>query len=94
MRAETAGPPGVFTGTQADGAMLDDPASRPGTETGSVYRVEPGATADSRHTYDRTLARLRELVPALFRSDDPTPNRTVLFRLHVDRMTGRAATSR
>ncbi len=60
---------------------------------GSVYRVTAGATADDRDTYDRTLARLRELVPALFRADDLTPDRTVLFRVHVDRMTGRAATS-
>ncbi|HEY0776520.1 MAG TPA: pyridoxamine 5'-phosphate oxidase family protein [Gemmatirosa sp.] len=60
---------------------------------GSVYRVTPGTTADDRDTYARTLARLRELVPALFRADDPTPDRTVLIRVHVDRMTGRAARS-
>lgn len=60
---------------------------------GAVYRVEPGETPSDRATYDRTLARLRELVPALFRADDPAPERTVLFRIHVDRMTGRAATS-
>jgi nitroimidazol reductase NimA-like FMN-containing flavoprotein (pyridoxamine 5'-phosphate oxidase superfamily) len=60
---------------------------------GSVYVVEPGETAVGRATYARTVARLRELVPALFSDDDPTPHRTVLFRIHVDRMTGRAATT-
>jgi hypothetical protein len=32
-------------------------------------------------------------VPDLFGPDDPAPHRTVLFRIHVDRMTGRAASS-
>lgn len=60
---------------------------------GAVYLVEPGETPADQATYHRTLARLRELVPALFRDDDPAPHRDVLFRIHVDHMTGRAATS-
>jgi nitroimidazol reductase NimA-like FMN-containing flavoprotein (pyridoxamine 5'-phosphate oxidase superfamily) len=60
---------------------------------GSVYRVEPGETPHARETYDRTVARLRELVPAVFTDADPAPHRTALFRIHPDRMTGRAATA-
>lgn len=60
---------------------------------GSVYRVEPGETPQARTTYERTVARLRELVPALFTDEDPAPHRTVLFRIHPDRMTGRAASA-
>jgi nitroimidazol reductase NimA-like FMN-containing flavoprotein (pyridoxamine 5'-phosphate oxidase superfamily) len=60
---------------------------------GGVYPVEPGETAMGQATYARTLARLRELVPELFTEDDPAPHRTALFRIHVDRMTGRAATN-
>jgi nitroimidazol reductase NimA-like FMN-containing flavoprotein (pyridoxamine 5'-phosphate oxidase superfamily) len=60
---------------------------------GSVYLVEPGETPQARATYERTCARLRELVPALFTDGDPTPHRAALFRIHPDRMTGRAATA-
>jgi uncharacterized protein len=60
---------------------------------GSVYLVEPGPTPQGHATYEQTLARLRELVPDVFGPDDPTPHRTVLFRIHVDRKTGRAADS-
>ena len=60
---------------------------------GGVYPVEPGETPHARATYQRTVARLRELVPALFTDEDPAPHRTALFRIHPDRMTGRAATA-
>jgi nitroimidazol reductase NimA-like FMN-containing flavoprotein (pyridoxamine 5'-phosphate oxidase superfamily) len=60
---------------------------------GAVYLVEPGELPADRERYERTIARLRELVPELFRADDPAPDRRVLFRIHVDRMTGRAASS-
>lgn len=60
---------------------------------GSVYLVEPGETPSGRETYERTIARLRELLPSMFAPDDPAPHRTVLFRIHVDRMTGRSASS-
>jgi hypothetical protein len=36
---------------------------------------------------------MEELVPAPFTADDPAPERTTLLRLHVDRMTGCAATA-
>jgi len=60
---------------------------------GGVYPVEPGETPQGRATYERTVARLRELVPTMFEADDPTPHRTALLRIHVDRMTGRVASS-
>jgi uncharacterized protein len=60
---------------------------------GAVYVVEPGETPQGHATYERTVTRLRELVPELFGAQDPAPQRTVLFRIHVDRMTGRAATA-
>ena len=60
---------------------------------GAVYVVEPGETPQGHATYERTVTRLRELVPELFGAQDPSPQRTVLFRIHVDRMTGRAATA-
>jgi uncharacterized protein len=61
---------------------------------GAVYPVEPGLTPTGQLAYERTVARLHELVPAMFAHDDPAPHRTALFRIHVDRMTGRAASTR
>jgi hypothetical protein len=60
---------------------------------GSVSLVTPGPTPRDRATYAHTVARLRELAPAVFTEDDSTLERTALFRLHVDRMTGRVATT-
>ena len=60
---------------------------------GSVYLVEPGGTPEANAAYERTVSRLHAVVPLLFDTDDPAPHRTVLFRIHVDRMTGRVASS-
>lgn len=43
---------------------------------------------------DRALQLTRRLVPTAFRSEDPAPFRTVLFRIYIDEITGRAAKSK
>ena len=43
--------------------------------------------------YDRALAALRLLVPAMFTRDDPTPQRDVVFGIHVSEISGRCSTS-
>lgn len=35
---------------------------------------------------------LRQVIPAAFTDADPVPSRTVLFRIHIDSMSGRRAT--
>ena len=58
---------------------------------GAVYRVEDGGTPRDREAYERTLERLRTLIPETLSKGDPTPFRSVLFRIHPDTMTGREA---
>ena len=61
---------------------------------GTLYTAEDGADPLAHAIYERTLARLRTLVPGTFHEDDPVPFRFVLFRLHIAEATGREASSR
>ena len=57
---------------------------------GTVYFADPTGTDD---TWRAAVEVIRRLVPAALTADDPTPSRTVVFRIHIDEMHGRAATS-
>ena len=57
---------------------------------GSFHLLDPTVAPDA---YARALAHARRLVPASLAADDPVPHRTVLFRIHVDEITGRVARS-
>ena len=58
---------------------------------GALYLLESnGAQADS---YSRAVEIFRTLIPHAFDADDPTPDRDVMFRIHVDQVTGRSASS-
>jgi len=61
---------------------------------GSVYILDPNRSANDREVFARTLTHVRKLVPSALDADDPTPQRTVLFRIHVDSLTGRASSTR
>ena len=56
---------------------------------GALYLLEPGGPRAE--TYDHAVSVLRRLNPEALREDDPTPHRTVLFRIHADQVTGRLA---
>jgi hypothetical protein len=58
---------------------------------GTVYFVEPEGSSLQEETWQRALAALRRLVPETLAGDDPVPMRTVVFRVHIDEMHGRAA---
>jgi nitroimidazol reductase NimA-like FMN-containing flavoprotein (pyridoxamine 5'-phosphate oxidase superfamily) len=60
---------------------------------GTVYFVEPAEAPAIEERYERALRFARRITPSAFMRDDPTPERSVLFRLHIDEMTGRAAES-
>jgi len=60
---------------------------------GAVYIPEVDGSPSDLAAYDATLALVRELVPEALSPDDPTPARQVLFRIHVDEVTGRASSS-
>jgi hypothetical protein len=60
---------------------------------GTVYLLHEDGTPAEARAYRSALRALRMLVPATLAPGDPAPFRTVLATLHIDRMTGRAATS-
>ncbi len=61
---------------------------------GTIYRLQGDGAPLDRDEYGRALDLLRTLLPETLTPDDPTPARTALFGLHVDRMSGRAAEMR
>jgi nitroimidazol reductase NimA-like FMN-containing flavoprotein (pyridoxamine 5'-phosphate oxidase superfamily) len=59
---------------------------------GTVYIVEPGPAPAMREHYDKALRTIRSVMPEALTERDPAPARTILFRIHIDEMEGRAAT--
>ncbi|HEX9564144.1 MAG TPA: pyridoxamine 5'-phosphate oxidase family protein [Gemmatimonadaceae bacterium] len=58
---------------------------------GTVYFVEPDGSGVLDDAWSNALRALRSLVPGTLATDDPTPGRNVVFRIHIDEMHGRAA---
>lgn len=61
---------------------------------GTAYFVEPNGTSDQREVYRRAVNALRKIAPAAFTEADPTPQRGVIFRIHVNELRGRAASTK
>jgi len=61
---------------------------------GTVYFLANDASAIARAAWRRARAILGETMPGAFADDDPTPARTVLFRMAAQELTGRAAEGR
>ena len=59
---------------------------------GTFHLLDP--QTGSPDAYGRAVALLRQLVPATLGADDPAPHRIVLFGIHIDEITGRAARPR
>jgi nitroimidazol reductase NimA-like FMN-containing flavoprotein (pyridoxamine 5'-phosphate oxidase superfamily) len=57
---------------------------------GALYRLDSKGTQTE--AYETAVTLLRTLMPLALSQGDPTPDRTELFRIHADRVTGRAAT--
>ena len=56
---------------------------------GALYLLE--ADGPQGDVYTTALDQLRTLSPHVLDADDPTPERTLLFRIHADQVTGRAS---
>jgi uncharacterized protein len=57
---------------------------------GGIYLLDPGEhAAEHRHA----VKLLRTLIPETFRAEDPVPFRDVVLRIHVDKVSGRAAST-
>ena len=59
---------------------------------GALYLLEGDETAEG--AWEHSLDVLRDAMPEIFTSRDPVPSRTELFRISVDELTGRRASSR
>lgn len=60
---------------------------------GTVYFVSPEGGDRERDAYQAAVDHLRSVYPDVLNEDDVAPSRTVLFRIHVDSVTGRFASS-
>jgi uncharacterized protein len=57
---------------------------------GTAYFITPRA---DRAVYDEATKQLRTIDPRALTHDDLVPERTTLFRIHLDSLTGRAAST-
>lgn len=60
---------------------------------GAVDIPDENGSALEREAYAKTLGYVRTLVPEAMHSADPSPGRVLAFRIHVDLVTGRLATT-
>jgi nitroimidazol reductase NimA-like FMN-containing flavoprotein (pyridoxamine 5'-phosphate oxidase superfamily) len=58
---------------------------------GGLYFLRKEGSAQEAEAYARAVTLLRRLVPETLTPADPMPDRVVLFRIHLDEVTGRAA---
>lgn len=60
---------------------------------GGLYLLSKEGGDHEVELYDRALNIVRQIVPDTMRRTDPLPERAIIFRIHVDEMTGRAAST-
>lgn len=60
---------------------------------GATYVLKADSPDDERNAFAPGLALLRQLVPGTLEGDDPVPFRQVVFRIHLDEVTGRESKS-
>lgn len=58
---------------------------------GALYILE--ADGPRSDTHEHAIEVMRRVRPDLLTPDDPAPGRTVVFRIHADQVTGRAAST-
>ncbi len=60
---------------------------------GRITFPDPDGSSTDREEYAHGIEAFRSLVPTAFTAGDPTPARELIFVLHPQEVTGRAATS-
>lgn len=58
---------------------------------GGFYIVRAVGSAQEQEVYERAIGILRRAMPEAFTADDPIPERAIVFRIHIDEISGRAA---
>lgn len=61
---------------------------------GTVYVVDDAGPPSARESYRVAVERLRHVSPNALSDHDPTPDRSVILKIHPSAMRGRAARSR
>ena len=60
---------------------------------GALFVLAPEDFGPMNGVWEQAVFQLQRIVPAAFTADDPTPERTIIFRIQADQITGRQATS-
>ena len=58
---------------------------------GGLYLLRKEGSAQEQEIYEKGVALVRQIVPEALTPDDPVPDRALLFRIHADDISGRAA---
>jgi len=59
---------------------------------GTVYFLNP--EGEEHPDFGRAVALFKKLDPRTLDESDPAPDRTIFFRIHLDRLSGRVATTK
>ena len=60
---------------------------------GAMYVLDPDGEGPQGDEWRQAVQLLRRIMPEAFTEGDPTPDRSIVFRVHADHITGRAASS-
>lgn len=60
---------------------------------GGFHRIPPDQPGTQEVLWHRAVEALRQLIPEALTPEDPTPHRTVIFRIPVQRASGREAST-
>jgi nitroimidazol reductase NimA-like FMN-containing flavoprotein (pyridoxamine 5'-phosphate oxidase superfamily) len=60
---------------------------------GGFYLLRGSGSEQEREIYQRGLRIIRQIHPEALTPDDPIPQRAILFRIHIDEISGRAAST-
>lgn len=58
---------------------------------GGLYLLRKDGSAQEKAAYEKGVSLVRKIIPEALTPDDPLPERALLFRIHADELTGRAA---
>lgn len=58
---------------------------------GGLYLLRKDGSEHEQAVYEKGVAMVRRIVPEALTPDDPLPERALLFRIHVDELSGRSA---
>lgn len=59
---------------------------------GGLYLLRKDGSEHEQAIYEKGVAMVRRIIPEALTADDPLPERALLFRIHVDELSGRIAT--